>query len=305
MKPGDRIGIVGPNGAGKTTLVRTVLGLDPPDEGEVEVGLNTRFAYLDQGRAELRPERTVLEEVSGGDDHVFFEDGPIHVRTFLRMMLFDDRFADTPIGTLSGGERNRVQLARLLRRGGNLLVLDEPTNDLDLVTLGVLEEALGEFPGCALIVSHDRWFLDKVATAILAFEPGGRVVLYEGDFTSYLARQRHTKNDGRITTNDKRNTTRAPSPKPPTTASPGAAPAALARKLTFKEKAELAGIEAAIEGAEAEVTALEATLADPETYRTRSVEVPALVAALDAARLRVEALYARWQELEAALARSR
>ncbi|HEY7957983.1 MAG TPA: ABC-F family ATP-binding cassette domain-containing protein [Polyangia bacterium] len=305
MKPGDRIGIVGPNGAGKTTLVRTVLGLDPPDEGEVEVGLNTRFAYLDQGRAELRPERTVLEEVSGGDDHVFFEDGPIHVRTFLRMMLFDDRFADTPIGTLSGGERNRVQLARLLRRGGNLLVLDEPTNDLDLVTLGVLEEALGEFPGCALIVSHDRWFLDKVATAILAFEPGGRVVLYEGDFTSYLARQRHTKNDDRNTTNDKRNTTKGPGPKSPPTASPEAAAAASPRKLTFKEKAELAGIEAAIEGAETEVTALEATLADPETYRTRSVEVPALVAALDAARLRVEALYARWQELEAALARSR
>ncbi|MGZ3439264.1 MAG: ABC-F family ATP-binding cassette domain-containing protein, partial [Polyangia bacterium] len=168
MKPGDRIGVVGPNGAGKTTLVRTLLGELAPDEGEVVVGVNTRFSYLDQSRAALRDDKTVLEEVSDGSDHVFLDDGAVHVRTFLRMMLFDDRFADTPIGALSGGERNRVQLARLLRKGGNLLVLDEPTNDLDLVTLGVLEEALANFPGCALVVSHDRWFLDKIATGILS-----------------------------------------------------------------------------------------------------------------------------------------
>ena len=177
MKPGDRIGVVGPNGAGKTTLVRTLLGELPPDEGEVVVGVNTRFAYLDQTRAELRDDKTVLEEVADGNDHVLLDDGAVHVRTFLRMMLFDDRFADTPVGALSGGERNRVQLARLLRRGGNLLVLDEPTNDLDLVTLGVLEDALADFPGCALVVSHDRWFLDKIATGILAFEGDGRVDL--------------------------------------------------------------------------------------------------------------------------------
>src|SRR5262249_24206852 len=149
MKPGDRIGIVGPNGAGKTTLVRMVLGQLAPDAGRVVVGQGTRFGFLDQARADLRDDRSVLEEVAGGNDHVYLEDGPVHVRTFLRMMLFDDGFADTPVGALSGGERNRVQLAKLLRAGANLIVLDEPTNDLDLVTLGVLEDALSEFPGCA------------------------------------------------------------------------------------------------------------------------------------------------------------
>src|SRR5262249_39710327 len=140
LKPGDRIGIVGENGAGKTTLLRTLLGDVKPDAGEIIAGQHTRIAFLDQGRADLDDSRSVLEEVSGDNEHVFLPDGPVHVRTFLRMMLFDDRFADAKVGTLSGGERNRVQLAKLLRRGGNLLILDEPTNDLDLMTLGVLEE---------------------------------------------------------------------------------------------------------------------------------------------------------------------
>jgi ATP-binding cassette subfamily F protein uup len=294
MKPGDRIGVVGPNGAGKTTLIRTILGLRAPDEGEVVVGQNTRFAYLDQVRADLAPERTVLEEVADGNDHVFLEEGPVHVRTFLRMMLFDDGFADTPVGTLSGGERNRVQLAKLLRRGGNLLVLDEPTNDLDLVTLGVLEEALQEFPGCALVVSHDRWFLDKVATAILAFEGDGRVVLYEGDYSSWAARRAASA----------ATTASAPAPAPPTTPTPAARatgqPAApAAKRLSFKEKEELKGIEAAILAAEARVEELQGALNDPAVYKARAAEVPAMVAALEAARAEVDRLYARWQELEA------
>ncbi len=279
LKPGDRIGVVGPNGAGKTTLVRTLIGQLPPDEGEVVVGINTRFSYLDQARAALRDDKTVLQEVSDGDEHVYLESGPVHVRTFLRMMLFDDRFADTPVGALSGGERNRVLLARLLRRGGNLLVLDEPTNDLDLVTLGVLEDALVEFPGCALVVSHDRWFLDKVATGILAFEGAGRVTFYEGDYSSYLARKK----------------TPAPLASAPKSA---AAKPSVARKQSFKEKTELAGMEAAIQVAEARVAGLEAILADPSVYKSRSAEVPALVAELDGKRLEVERLYARWQELE-------
>jgi ATP-binding cassette subfamily F protein uup len=287
MKPGDRIGVVGPNGAGKTTLVRTILGELAPDEGKVNVGLNTRFSYLDQTRAALRDDKTVLEEVSDGNDHVFFEDGSVHVRTFLRMMLFDDRFADTPIGALSGGERNRVQLARLLRRGGNLLILDEPTNDLDLVTLGVLEDALANFPGCALVVSHDRWFLDKIATGILAFEGDGRVGFYEGDWSAWHARRAET--------------TVASAPPPPST-TPKPAPVAAApakRKLTFKEKQELDGIEAAIAAAETSVATQQAALEDPTIYKTRAAEVPALVAALDAARAEVERLYKRWEELEA------
>jgi ATP-binding cassette subfamily F protein uup len=284
MKPGDRIGVVGPNGAGKTTLVRTIMGQLAPDEGSVKVGVNTRFAFLDQARADLRDDRTVLEEVAGEGDRVFLEDGPVHVRTFLRMMLFEDAFADTPVGALSGGERNRVQLAKLLRIGGNFLVLDEPTNDLDLFTLGVLEEALAVFPGCALVVSHDRWFLDRVATGILAFEGAGKVAFYEGNYSSYL---------------DKR--AAAPAPAPAAAAArPSAAPSAPAvKKRSYKEQKELDGIEAAIGTAEARVTDLEATLADPTIYRSRAAEVPALSADLAAARTEVERLYARWQELEA------
>ena len=287
MKPGDRIGVVGDNGSGKTTLIRTILGEQAPDAGEVVVGLNTRFSYLDQGRADLADDKTVLEEVAGDNDQVFLEDGPIHVRTFLRMMLFSDDTADTRIGDLSGGERNRVQLARLLRRGGNFLILDEPTNDLDLATLGVLEEALVEFPGCALIVSHDRWFLDRVATGILAFEGDGKVTFYEGDYSSYQARRRLPAAGARAADAKPRRdaTTRSSSSGP--------------RKLSFKENKELLTIEEAIGGAEAEVARLEATLWDPAVLKHRGAEVPALTAALDAARTEVDRCYARWQELEA------
>ena len=282
-KPGDRIGVVGRNGAGKTTLIRTILGEAAPAAGRVVVGQNTRFAMMDQARAGLRDDRTVLAEVAGDSDVVELADGPVHPRTFLRMLLFDDAFADTTLGVLSGGERNRVQLAKLLRSGANFLILDEPTNDLDVMTLGVLEEALAEFPGCALIVSHDRWFLDKVATGILAFEDGGAVTFYEGSCSDYLAKA----------------AARAPkavdaAPRP---ARPSRVTAPATRKLTFKEQHELAGIEAAIEAAEREVTGLEATLQDPAAYAERAKEIPALVAALDAARARVDALYARWQEL--------
>src|SRR5262249_53430887 len=149
-KPGDRIGVIGPNGAGKTTLVRTILGEAAPDIGRVVVGQNTRFAFMDQARAALDDGKTVLEEVAGDSEAIELADGPVHVRTFLRQLLFDDAFADAKVGVLSGGERNRVQLAKLLRAGGNFLILDEPTNDLDVLTLGVLEEALASFAGCAL-----------------------------------------------------------------------------------------------------------------------------------------------------------
>jgi ATP-binding cassette subfamily F protein uup len=281
MKPGDRIGIVGPNGVGKTTLLKTMLGLEPPDSGAVTIGANTRSAYFEQGRSELRDELTVLEEVGDGYDYVELPTGRIHVRSFLRLLAFPDSVADTTIGKLSGGERNRVQLARLLRRGGNLLVLDEPTNDLDLPTLGALEQGLMSFPGCALIVSHDRWFLDRVATAILAFEGDGVVTLYEGSYSFYAERR--------------------------VTAKTSAAPKEYAqrekrvrdRKLTFKEKHELANMEATITAAEQAVAELEATLSDPGVFKDRGAEVQTLVTRLDAARAEVERLFARWQELEA------
>ena len=291
MKPRDRIGIVGPNGAGKTTLIRTILGLLPPDSGTVTVGPNTRPAYLEQGRTELRDDLTVLEEVGDGYDYVELPDGKVHVRGFLRMMAFPDSVADTKVGQLSGGERNRVQLARLLRRGGNLLVLDEPTNDLDLPTLGALEEGLIDFPGCALIVSHDRWFLDRVATAILAFEGNGKVTLYEGSYSFYAERR------------PKPASTRKPASETKETRPPATKPAG-PRKLTFKEKHELAQIEETIGAAERKVGELEATLSDPAVFKDRPTEVQGLVAQLDAARVEVERLYARWSELDAIAAQS-
>jgi len=283
MKPGDRLGIVGPNGTGKTTLIKTILGLATPDAGKVVVGVNTRPAYLEQGRTELRDELTVIEEVGDGYDYVDLPDGKVHVRSFLRMLAFPDSTSDTKVGQLSGGERNRVQLARLLRRGGNLLVLDEPTNDLDLPTLGALEEGLQHFGGCALIVSHDRWFLDRVATAILAFEGDGKVTLYEGSYSFYAERRPKAAVER---TRREAKDTRAAKPVGP-------------RKLSFKEARELEGIEEAIAAAEARVAALEATLSDPGVFKDRPTEVQALIAELEGARAEVERLFARWQELDA------
>jgi ATP-binding cassette subfamily F protein uup len=283
MKPGDRIGIVGPNGAGKTTLIKTILGQSPPDTGRVVVGSNTRPAYLEQGRSELRDELTVIEEVGDGYDYVDLPDGKIHVRSFLRMLAFPDTVSDTKVGQLSGGERNRVQLARLLRRGGNLLVLDEPTNDLDLPTLGALEEGLVHFAGCALIVSHDRWFLDRVATGILAFEGDGQVTLYEGSYSFYA--ERRPKQAGERAKRESKDN-RAAKPVG-------------ARKLSFKEARELEAIEDTIATAEARVATLEATLSDPGVFKDRPTEVQALIGELDTARTEVERLFARWQELDA------
>ena len=284
MKPGDRVGIIGDNGAGKTTLIRMILGLEPPDRGKVVLGANTRPAYLEQGRSELRDDVTVLEEVGDGYDFVELPDGKTHVRGFLRMLAFPDSVGDTKVGKLSGGERNRVQLAKLLRRGGNLLVLDEPTNDLDLPTLGALEDGLVHFAGCALIVSHDRWFLDRVVTSILAFEGDGAVTLYEGSYSFYA--ERRPARGGVKREREAKEDSRAPKPAGP-------------RKLTFKEARELAAIEETIAAAEARVVELEATLSDPSVFKDRGTEVQALIAELDTARLEVERLFARWQELDA------
>jgi ATP-binding cassette subfamily F protein uup len=206
------------------------------------------------------------------------------------MMLLDDRMAAAKVGSLSGGERNRVQLTRLLREGGNFLVLDEPTNDLDLMTLSALEEGLVNFPGCALIVSHDRWFLDRVATGILAFEGEGQVTFYEGNYSEYLERRAGAAAAAKAA--------EAPTPvSKPAAAESANKPAAKAAKLSYAEKQEFAAIEARIEAAETRATALEAELNDPGVYRTRGAEIPAMTQALADAKAEVERLYARWAEL--------
>ncbi len=187
---GALVGIVGPNGAGKTTLFRILVGEERPDEGEVSVGETVQLAYVDQSREALDPQKTVFEEISEGRDEVDVGGYTVKARQYVGWFNFRGSAQQKRVGQLSGGERNRVHLAKLLKKGGNLLLLDEPTNDLDVETLRSLEEALLEFPGSAMIISHDRWFLDRVATHILAFEGDSRVVFFEGSYSDYAADRR-------------------------------------------------------------------------------------------------------------------
>ncbi|MCC7138627.1 MAG: energy-dependent translational throttle protein EttA [Planctomycetes bacterium] len=185
LPPGGIVGVVGPNGAGKTTLLRVMTGQERPDAGTVEIGQNTVFCYVDQNRETLHDDRTVFEEVAEGGETIKVGKEEIHVRGYLSRFLFRGPDQSKLVGQLSGGERNRLQLAKLLKKGGNVLILDEPTNDLDLETLRVLEEALVAFPGCAIVVTHDRYFLDRVATHIVAFEGDGKVTYTEGTYEYY------------------------------------------------------------------------------------------------------------------------
>ncbi len=182
---GGIVGVIGPNGAGKTTTFRMIVGEEDPDAGQVTVGSTVRLSYVDQSREELSPEKTVWEEVSGGHDVLDFGWREINSRAYLSWFNFTGGEQQKRVGVLSGGERNRLHLAKLLKSGGNVLLLDEPTNDLDVDTLRALEEALLSFPGCAVVISHDRWFLDRVATHILAFEGDSQVTWFEGNYGEY------------------------------------------------------------------------------------------------------------------------
>jgi sulfate-transporting ATPase len=184
---GGIVGIIGPNGAGKTTLFRMLVGQEKADAGTLRIGETAKLAYVDQSRQALDPDRTVWEEISDGQDLIQVGDYSTPSRTYVARFNFRGADQQKRVGELSGGERNRVHLAKVLRAGGNVLLLDEPTNDLDVETLRALEEALLDFPGCAVVISHDRWFLDRVATHILAFESDSRVVWYEGNFADYVA----------------------------------------------------------------------------------------------------------------------
>jgi ATPase subunit of ABC transporter with duplicated ATPase domains len=185
MPPGAIVGITGANGLGKTTLVNMIVGREKPDSGEIEVGQTTNFCYVDQTRQTLRDDRTVYDEVADGSDVIEYGDKTLSVRHYLARFLFSGPIQQTEVGRLSGGERNRLQLAKCLRTPSNFIILDEPTNDLDLMTLRVLEESLSEYPGCAIVITHDRYFLDRVATHILGFEGDGQIEFCSGAWDSY------------------------------------------------------------------------------------------------------------------------
>ena len=285
---GTRIGVTGRNGLGKTTLLRILLGEMPPTEGEVRIGSLTRFNYVDQGRLRVNEERTVLEEVSDGTEWVQWGDEKLSLRGYLKRFLFTDDRITTQVKHLSGGERSRLLLARVLKRGGNFLVLDEPTNDLDLQTMRILEEALTLFPGCVLVVSHDRYFLNRVCTGILAFEGEGQVTFSEGNYDYYLEKRRRAASGSGSGGREFKLAGSASTPK-----------AGKARKLSFKEQRELEGIEAVIQSAEAQVIERESQFLDPEFVRKNGARMQALLAELETAKAGVATLYSRWEELEA------
>jgi len=293
---GRRFGITGRNGLGKTTLLRIILGQLPPDSGTVKTGQLIQFNYVDQTRLQLNDEATVLDELSDGTEFVQFGEHKLSLRSYLKRFLFTDERITTQVKYLSGGERSRLLLARILKRGGNFLILDEPTNDLDLPTLRVIEEALIAFPGVVVVVSHDRYFLNRVCTDILAFEGDGIVVHSVGDY-DYYVEKRQRKATPRAEPDDRwraeRSTARNATPK-----------SARPRKLTFKEARELEGIEAQILAREEEVVRIEALFATPDFHRLHGAQTDDLLAEVAAAKADVTRLYARWEELEAIKAKS-
>lgn len=288
MQQGMRVGILGENGCGKTTLLRVLMGQEKPRKGQVIVGDTTQFLYVDQSLEEIVPEQTVLEFVSDGQR--YWEVGPktIYVPAYLQKFLFDKESVHVPIGNLSGGEQHRLALLRKLLRGGNFVVFDEPTNDLDLYTLRVLEEAILNFDGCALIVSHDRYFLNRVCTHLLVFEGNGVITTITGDYDDYLLYRERKAEEGQAAVRERvEKTPAAPvAPDGP-------------RRLTYLEKRELEGMEAAILAAENEVKRLEEALLAPGFYEQPHERVREALERLECAKASVERLYERWEELEA------
>jgi ABC transport system ATP-binding/permease protein len=292
---GDRIGLIGPNGVGKTTLLRLLLGEIAPDEGEVRRGTNVQVAYYDQQREQLDPERDVFDTVGGGSDTVTVHGRSRHVHAYLRDFLFPPERARAPVRALSGGERNRLLLARLFTRPANVLVMDEPTNDLDLETLELLEAQLVEWPGTLLLVSHDRAFLDNVVTSTFVFEGHGRVEEYVGGYEDWL-RQTSAATPAEAPV-ARREPVRAARTERGATAS-GLEDAALPRKLSFREQRELEQLPARIEALEAEQRQLEATLAHPEFYKEPPGTITATLAKLETLQRLLGDTYARWDELD-------
>jgi ATP-binding cassette subfamily F protein uup len=288
---GDRIGLIGPNGSGKTTLLRMLVGELEPDEGEVRRGTRLQIAYYDQQREALDPDRTVADTVNDGNDTVVVHGEPRHVIGYLGDFLFPRERAQSPVKLLSGGERNRLMLARLFARPANVLVLDEPTNDLDIETLELLEELVGAFDGTVLLVSHDRTFLDNIVTSTLAFEGNGRVVEYVGGYEDYVRQSRDSGSGIRVSASESRSS-RVP---PPGLRAPGPEQK---RKLSFTERRELESLPAHIDALEAERERLQHESASPEFYKASAAHIRAVLARLEAIGPELQTALARWVALE-------
>ncbi len=282
---GDRLGIIGNNGVGKSTLLRILLGEIAPDLGSVKLGTNIETAYFDQLRRELDPAKTVAEVVGEGREYVVVHGRKKHVVAYLTDFLFSAKRALTPIGALSGGERNRVILAKLFTRAANLLVLDEPTNDLDVETLEALEARLAEYDGTLIVVSHDRYFLDAIVTSTLVFEHDGQIRRHAGGYSDWLARRRAlavTDSPSAANEPDRTDTRVRPA----------------ARKLSYKLKRELDTLPDRIAKLEARVTELRGIVNDGAFYRRPQTEVQRFVSELELAEREVETAVDRWAELE-------
>jgi ATP-binding cassette subfamily F protein uup len=279
---GDRIGIIGPNGVGKTTLLKLLLGELSPQQGSVRLGTNLQIIYFDQMREQLDPELTVQQNLAGDQDTVVIGDKSRHVIGYLQDFLFSPDRIRSPVRILSGGERNRLLLARLFTREANVLVLDEPTNDLDLETLDLLEELLADFKGTLFLVSHDRAFLNRVVTSTIVFEGNDQISEYVGGYDDWLRQRPQAES--------------VPESKEPQKAKPKRE---RSRKLTFKEKRELEVLPLQIDALETEIDALHAKMTDPGFYRIAGDQVAATTARLQSLEAKLAATYARWEELDA------
>lgn len=286
IQRGDKVGLVGPNGIGKTTLIKLILGEIEPDSGEVKLGTKLSVAYFDQFRTQLDEEQTVAYTISQGGDYVEIGGERKHVISYLEDFLFAPERSRSPVKSLSGGERNRLLLARLFTRPANILVLDEPTNDLDIDTLELLEELLQDYPGTVLLVSHDRTFLDNVVTQVIAFEGDGLLREYAGGYEDWLMQR------------PKANAANAPKKSAPAKLEP-TQPAPSKAKLSWKDQQELDGLPAKIEALELEQERITACLADPNLYANQKNEAAELQSKLTGLNAQLNDMLARWEALEA------
>jgi ABC transport system ATP-binding/permease protein len=290
---GDRIGLIGPNGSGKTTLLKLLVGELTPESGTIRRGSRLNVAYFDQQRERLDPDRTVADTVNDGNDIVVINGAPRHVIGYLADFLFPRQRAASPVRSLSGGERNRLMLARLFARPANVLVMDEPTNDLDIETLELLEEVITDFAGTILLVSHDRVFLEHVVTSTLAFEGAGRVTEYVGGYHDYVRQSGSVIRDPGSVGRDPGPVVRDP------VASRSADPGSRhRRKLTFNESRELESLPARIDALESEHSRLQVEAAAPDFYKQPAEHIRAVLARIDAIGPELDAVLSRWMELE-------